>query len=276
MKKTLPTLLDYYNGTNEIPTGTFRISPSQVSKFFSNTSEWYRTNLLGEDASFTSSTSSVLGTCVHYVCERYGKTQQFTDADKQEVAKYIEKHTNPEYEDFNPEIDKSVVETQYKIMATELVNQFLSSHIPTNVEDFLHHEILPDVFVGGSCDYYDEKTGTVLDWKTTSTLTAPKTISYPYRLQLLCYAWLYRQQGKPVNRIQIAYVTRAETNRISEVTQKRLKDYPSTISILSESISETDLEFIESILNLIAHSVQTFKSNPELQFLLAQDWRLRA
>lgn len=271
----LPTDLDYYSGEHEVPNGTFRISPSQLSKFFSSTSEWYRTNLLGEPDPFTSSTSSVLGTCVHYVCEVYAKTQTFTDYNRKQVTNYVTKHTNPAYSDYNPEVDADTILTQYKLMGSEVVNQFLASHLPTNVEDFLYHELLPNIGVGGSCDYYDSKTGTVLDWKTTSALTAPKSISYPHRLQLLTYAWLYHKQGLPVHRIQIAYITRSETNRISATTGKSLKDYPATVSILSESISETDLEFIESILNLIAHSVQTFKSNPELQFLLAQDWRLK-
>ena len=272
--KTLKTDLDYYNGHNEIPAGTFRISPSQLARFFTYTSQWYRENLLGETG-FTSSTASVLGTCVHYVCEVYSKTQTFTDHNKQQIENYIIKHTTPGYSDFNPDVDGDLIRLQYKAMGNTVVNDFLSSHIPTNCEDFISHEILPGIHVGGSCDYYDAKTATVLDWKTTSALSAPKTISYEYRLQLLTYAWLYQQQGNPVNRIQIAYITRSQTGRVSDTTGKPLKDYPSTVTILSETISETDFDFIESILTLVAHSVQRWNSTPADRYLLAQDLRLK-
>ena len=260
--------LDYYNGKNEVPEGTFRISASSISKFFDHTRQWWGENLLGEEG-FNSSTASVLGTCVHYVAEQYSKTRKITDADKAEIEAYIVQEAEK-----NPEVEADIVREQYKPMAEELVRNFLVSNMPTNSEDFMFEEILPGIGVGGSCDYYDEKTGTVGDYKTTGALNAPTYISKAYKWQLLVYAWLYRKQDLPVNRIKIIYVTRNTVGRVSEKTGKPMKDYPSTVTTITEEITDEDLDFIESIINQIAHSVQLWKTQPELHWALAQDFRL--
>ena len=182
--KNIRTKLDYYNGENEIPEGQFRISASSIYDFFTSTNAWFRENLYGETG-FISSTASVLGTCVHFVAETYAKTEDFTDADKLEVENYIIKHTTPGYKDYNPDIDGELIREQYKIMAGAVVNEYIIPNMPTTVEDFLHHEILDGIRVGGSCDAYqaDEAntTGVVVDYKTTGELSAPKKISMKYR-----------------------------------------------------------------------------------------------
>lgn len=261
--------LDYYNGTNEVPEGSFRISASSISKFFYDTRQWWGENLLEEEG-FLSSTSSVLGTCVHYVAEMYGKNKEVSDEDKLEIEKYITQEASK-----NESIDAELIREQYKVMGENLINSFIISNPPTHQEEFMYKEILPGIGVGGSNDYFNEKTGTVADYKTTSSLTAPTSISYPYRLQLLVYAWLYQQRGFNVNRIQIVYVTRNTVGRVSEKTGKPMKDYPTTVKVLSEQVTEEDMEFIESVINIVADSVKTWKEKPELRYLLAQDYRLK-
>ena len=219
------------------------------------------------ESGFTGSTASVLGTCVHYCAERYASTQDVNSEDVAEIEAYIAQECSKD-----PSIESHVILANYKPMAESLIKTFVAKAIPTHTEEFMYKEILPGIGVGGSCDYY--RNGTIGDYKTTSALTAPKTISKAYKFQLLVYAYLFREQGLPADRIQIIYVTRNVTNRISEKTGKPMQDYPSQTTVLSEQITSEDMDFIESIIHLIAHSVDTWNKHPELRYLLAQDWRL--
>lgn len=273
MNKKLPCKLDYYNGENEVPNDAFRISASGISRFFTSTNKWWRENLLDEEG-FTGSTASVLGTCVHYLCEQYGKNKKITAEDEKEIDNYILKHTDPEYADYNPEIDADLIYSQYKVMAEAAINDYVSLNVPSEIEPFVSEEVLPNIFVGGSIDNI---TGSiVVDYKTTSTkaTSLPKTIPYAYRCQLLTYAWVLKQQGKQVDRIRVVYITRNDTDRISEKTGKPLTQYPSKAVTLTESITEEDFDTIEGMIQVIAHSVKTWQDQPELRHLLAQDWRL--
>ena len=264
--------LAYNNGIGIVKEGDFRISASGISRFFSNTNAWWRENMMGETG-FISSTASVLGTCVHYVAEVFAKTGTFTDQNKQEVEDYIVAHTNPAYTDYNEEVDGDIIRTQYKIMAQNIVNEYLINNIPTQVELFVTEEILPGIFVGGSIDAITNDI--VCDYKTTSMTKLPETIKFEYRLQLLTYAWIMRKQGTTINRIRIIYVSRDKPGAISEKTGRQLKSYPSEVKVITENVTEEDFEYIQGIINMISHSVQRWNEVPEDRYLLAQDWRLK-
>lgn len=257
------------NGGGIMPKGHFRIGASQISRFFTNTNQWYRENLLNETG-FVGSTASVLGTCVHAVAECVATDVQ---PSKDLIEEFIYKQASE-----NPDVIASDVIANYTYMSEALVNDYLLDNMPTNSEDFLYEEILPGIGVGGSCDAAilpdDKQSGLIIDYKTTGALTAPTTISYGYKLQLLTYAWLYKQQGHYVDRIRIVYVTRNQVGRVSEKTGKPLKDYPSKTTTITEQITDEDFDMIEGIINVIAHSVQHWQNNPEHRHLLAQDWRL--
>ena len=285
--KTIKTKLDYDNGENVVPEGSFRISASGIARFITDGNAWWRENLLGESG-FTGSTASVLGTLVHYCAERYALTSTFSDDDKSEVANYLLKHTDPEYKEYNPDVDKSIIDNQFPIMAQNLINSYVSSNMPTEVEPFVAHEIKPNIFVGGSIDalegvYINEpipgspvtSSGTIVDYKTTSMIKLPDTIKYEYRLQLLTYAWVLKQKGINIDRIRIVYVSRDKPGAISEKTGKQLKSYPSQVKVLTENILEQDLEYIDGIINLIADSIERWNSTPEDRYLLAKDYRLK-
>ncbi len=272
LKKKYIGPLSYYNGENEIPAGTFRISASGVSRFFSETSNWWRENLLGEEG-FTNSTASVLGTLVHRIAEQYAKNGTVTAQDKEEMEAYIESFTNPEYDTFNPEIDASIIKYQYPIMGMALVNDYLIPNMPDQVEPFVYHEFKKGIGAGGSID---NVTGDcVVDYKTTGALNAPTSISFAYRLQLLTYAYLLRQQGTEISRIRIVYVTRNQVGRVSDKTGKPLKNYPCTVTTLTEQIEEKDFNYIEGILKLISESVEVWNKFPNSRYILAQDYRLK-
>jgi len=262
------TRLDYYNGQNEVPAGSTRISASSIAKFFSKTTGWWRENLMGEEG-FTNSTASILGTCTHFVAEEFARTGE---VDKDEIERYIAQFDDETVEE-NWELDTSLIRLQYPIMGMALVNNYLMENPPSTIEEFMYKEILPGIGVGGSCD--NRTNDCVVDYKTFGGLTAPSTISYEYKLQLLVYAWLYTQMGIKINQIRIVYITRNTVGRISEKTQKPMKDYPTTVTVINEVIEQKDLDFIESLIYLVSDSIDAWNKMPELRYLLAQDYRLK-
>ncbi len=116
---------------------------------------------------------------------------------------------------------------------------------------------------------------TIVDWKTTSALSAPKVMSYQYKLQLLTYAWILRKQGHQINRIRIVYITTNVVGRVSETTGKPMKDYPTDVSVINEQITEEDMDMIGGLINVICHSVKRWQDVPTDRYLLAQDFRLK-
>jgi len=117
--------------------------------------------------------------------------------------------------------------------------------------------------------------GTLIDYKTTSKLTPPTDIPIYYLYQLLAYAYMYNKRGIPINRIRIVWVTNHVVGRISEKTNKPMKDYPSTVGTSTQTITNEDMDFIESILKLVAEKVAYYKAHPETAYLLFNDYRLK-
>lgn len=262
-------LFSYNNGSSVIPADVFRISPSQISKFFSNTSDWYRAMLLDEEG-FTGSTATHLGNCVHAAAETYVTTGSISCP---AINAYISSITDPE-------VDKQIIRHQYPTMAETLVSDYLSTAKLINpvCEQFVVAEVMPGVVVGGSIDLYSSNFGGIVtDYKTMGSLDTarlPTKVPYDYWFQQMAYCWALRKLGKPVSYFQLVYVTRHNTGRLND-KGKPLKDYPSQVHILKEPVTDESLDTIEGILKLIAESVLLWKSSPEYRHLLSQDWRLR-
>jgi len=282
MSLVTKTKLDYNNGENEVPKGSYRISASGVGKYFSQTRQFWGELMLGETG-FTGSTASVLGTCVHYTAECVANHGDVKQADEKEIERYIEQFENPENVAYDQEIDCDIIRYQWPLMARVLKEDYLNSNKPTSSEDFLYKEMLPGIGAGGSCDAIDGivnskgkiEFGTIVDYKTSSAKTLPTSIKFDYRLQLLTYAWLYTQRGHHVDKIRIVYITRNDTGRISEKTGKPLKDYPTKVEVLTEAITSEDLQYIEGILQLISESIDAWNNYPACRHLLSQDQRLK-
>lgn len=281
--------LSYVPGNSIIPEGCFGISPSQLHRFFSKPHEWYRTEVLNEKG-FTDSTSSVLGTIIHFIAEEFIKTKS---VDKSAIYEHLyeeyvvdKSRTVPSFsdeeaiEDFlidniDPEVvDVEYIFNQYKVMGNALI-QFLRQRArPSRSEELIHAEVLPGYHVCGSCDAV-VGNHRVIDFKTTSDLTAKSKIPYEYKLQLLCYAYIYRKMGLPINTISIIWITHNQVNRVSETNGKPLKDAPTKVTEVSEIIDDKDMLFIESLLKLISESVQADKDYPQLRHIIWKDYRLK-
>ena len=161
-------------------------------------------------------------------------------------------------------------------MSERLVNDYILPNMPTRVEQFISVELLPGIYPSGSCDAL-HSNDCIVDYKTYNSSTEPKTISQAYKYQLLIYAYIYRKMGLPIDRIRLVYVNRSiDTRRISEKTGKEIgKIQLPRVTVLTESITDEDIEFIESVLLLCAETYMKYKESPDLAYLLFRDYRLK-
>jgi hypothetical protein len=262
----------YDNGVGIVPEGSFRISASQISKFLDTTTDWCREHLMGESG-FAGSTATHLGTVIHAAAEMYTK-ERIVHRDL--IESFIDSITDPE-------VDKSYIRSQYPAMVETLINGYLAHNVPDETELFMYKEILPGIGVGGSLDSIKygsrpiNKLGAgnrIVDYKTTSSKTAVTKFSRPYWFQQGVYVWLCKQQEIRIDYVDLVYVTTQDVNRISEVTGKPMKDYPSTTYTVTQEVTKEWLDIIESTIMMIAHSVDMWNKQPDLRWLIAKDWRL--
>lgn len=254
----------------QIPDCSFRISPSSISKFFDYPSVWYKDHILGQKE-FTASTSTVLGTVVHAFAESYVKG---LDLSREEADAFILQSARSQPIGADPILIQDIKDA-YPEMAMRLINDYIRKNKPTVVEEQIYARVLDDIYVGGSCD---NRTGdTVVDYKTYSSATKPKSIPFYYKIQCLAYAWIYQQNGTPINRIRLVYVNRPIDGRyISEKTGKECgKITPPEVTVLTEIISPDDWELIENTLKLIAETVQYVRQHPDTAHLLFKSYKLK-
>jgi len=253
----------HYNNGEAVTKGAFRISASQVSKFFDSTSQWYHEHLLGEGG-FTGNTASNLGTVVHAGIEMF-VTEGGVDYEA------IDAHINSIKD---PEVDTYDILNNYGCML-DVALSYVESNMPDMVEEFVFHELLPGIGVGGSIDARYVAKRRLKDWKTTAAKTAPTKFSRNYWFQQMTYAWVLKQKGITIDYIDLVYITKGEMGRVSEKTGKPLKDYPPTVTVVTEEVTESSLELIGSCLQIIAESVKAWNEQPEIRHLLAQDSRVK-
>lgn len=280
----MATELDYISGSTAIPKNCFGISPSSLGRFFSEPHLWYREYFL-DQPSFTGCTATVLGTCMHYVAECSVKEKE---VDHLEIYKYIyEQCCRPSLAEFpadldealdfllanaRPEFDVYHILEQYPIMSATLLDT-VANLTPTKAEELVASEVIPGVWAAGSIDL--QCGPHIYDYKSTSALSAPKSIEYKHKLQLLTYAYIKQKTGTPIKTINIIYVTTNQVNRVG-TSGKPLADYPSTAAILTHYVTAEDIEFIESLLKLVAETVLYVQANPSTAYLLFKDYRLKS
>jgi len=263
----------------------FRIQASGIADFFDSTTYWYRNKLLGEDG-FLGSTTSVAGTVLHFLAEQYSINGQITDLDRADIDEYISLQASDT-------IDPDEVKPKVKPMWAAL-KQYLIEHPVSLSEPFIESPTLNNsISVGGSIDGIVDLTDPtakyqslnelpldhrykLIDYKSTSSKLAPKSMSRKYEWQLLVYAYcLKKEVGIDVVEIEDIFINHEHIGEISPKTGKQLKSYPSVVTPIGRTIGQEDFDFIESIINLISDSVYKFITTPEDRYLLAMDYRLK-
>ena len=243
----------------QIPDSTFRISPSQIEKFFSYPAIWYEEQVLGEKQ-FSGNTSTELGTIVHAIAEAYAKGEPTS---REEVEKYLTSKIKTRSVTDEP-LDLELIRDLYPTLSALLINDYLAENKPSRVEYQTFAEVLPGIHVGGSVD---NRTGsTIVDYKNVAT--APTngnngTIPFGYKIQLLAYAFCDRAQGILTDRLRLVYTVRPT------------KTLPARIFIVNHQIADSDWELIENTLMLIAETIQVSRSHPELTHLLFKSMKLK-
>lgn len=260
------TELDYVS--TPIPTeGEFKISPSAFAKFIDKPHIWYREEILEEDR-FEYNTASVLGTIVHYcACMVAQKKEVNTD----EIDKYIDKW--PVNEDYCP----VTVRAQYINMAERLVNDYVLDRPDfIAIEESFCTEIKDKFYAAGTVDILEgtKEDCMITDYKSYSSKTKPRTIPQHYKYQLLVYAWILTQLGYNVARIRLVYINRNIEGEISEKTGKRMKSYPPEVTVLTETLENSDIDFIDGLLKLCVDSCLAGDKHPELVHVIWHDPRL--
>ena len=262
-------LFEYYDGKDQMPEGSFKISPSGVEKFFSDKVTWYSENLLGAPKKFTGSTATVLGTCVHACAEVVANSLIAKEPhNSAELAEAIEAHIDTYEED--EDYDTGKIRGLWHSMAELLIQDYVMEANTIATEDYIQHELLPGIFVGGT---YDAITSTapndnlmkpagqltVRDYKTASKL--PSVFTYAYKLQAYTYAYILHQKGIKVSYVELCYAVQPT------------KTLPVRTKNFVIPFDDQAYDFIEGILYLIADSTQAFKALPEWRYLLMNDYR---
>lgn len=245
----------------------FKISPSKFADFITHPHRWYRSEISKEDV-FTYNTSSVIGTIVHYCAEMVAKGEI---VDQNAIDEYINsKEPSDEY-------DPEVVRAHYVDMAETLVNDYVLHNTFFKVEEQFLTEIRDGYYAGGTSDALqgDQDDCMIVDYKSYNSKTKPRAFPAGYKYQLLVYAYILRKLGYNVTRLRLVFINRNIEGEISEKTGKRLKSYPPEVTVLTESVTEEDFDFIEGLLELSVDTVQHHKKHPELAHITWHDPRLR-
>jgi hypothetical protein len=246
----------------------FKISPSSFASFISRPWQWYRQQIQGLDV-FEYNTSSVIGSVVHYCAETVARGEE---VDEEEILRYINKHEE------NENFCLATAHDNWYPMALELINNYVLVEKDTilEVEKAFAALVSNGVYAAGTVDLLQGEIEDCMltDYKTYSSKIKPKSIPADYKYQLLVYCWILKKLGYNVTRVRLVYVNRPIDGGISEKTGKPLKSYPPELTILTEIVTDEDLEYIESMLMLCKDTLEASEKYPELLHIIWHDARL--
>jgi len=245
----------------------YKISPSQFSKFIEKPWQWYQEAMLGNGV-FEGSTSSVLGTVIHVLAEKAAKGEP---VDRSAVLTWLNEL------DVTEETDIDEIVRNYPEMSMTLINNYALKHKYLAVEQGVGVELTEDIIVAGTIDRLEgtDNDITIVDYKTYHSKTKPKSIVPTYRYQLLTYAWILKRLGYNPTRMKLVFVNRPIDGGVSEKTGKPLKSYPSEVTELVEEITEDDMNFIDSMIELFKDTIKVLEQYPELKHVIFHDMRLK-
>lgn len=247
-----------------------KISPSSFANFIERPHHWYRTQILGEDV-FDYNSMSVIGTIVHYCAEQVAKGDE---VDEEAIEAFIA--SKEPKDDYDPE---RVRKGWYPI-ALALINGYVTESMPNYlpVEEQHCADLGEGIYAAGTTDVLQgtKEDCMIVDYKTYSSKTKPKSILKHYFYQLMVYAWILRKNGYNVTRVRNVYVNEHIDGGISEKTRKPLKSYPPEVVVLTQEVTEEDFAFIESMLELCKETYRASEAHPELLHVIYHDPRLKA
>jgi len=247
--------MDFSYTQVELPDdAVFKISPSQIDNFFSSPVVWYKEQILGQKV-FEGSTATELGTIIHAVAEAYAKSESTS---RDEIEEYLLTISNPD-------VDKNLIRDLYPMMAEALINEYVSTNPPTEVEYQTLAHVKDGVYVGGTVDNRTgtRESSTIVDYKNVSTKPNTNSIPFGYKIQMLAYAYADRERGIDTDRIRLVYTVRPT------------KTLPVRVFVVNHMIQESDWLLIEGVLDLIAESVLAVKKDPTLTHLIFKSMSLK-
>lgn len=245
----------------------YNISPSMLYQFYSNPSSWYKTTIIGEENSFHGNTATVLGTICHMIydyasrdilggnckpnrliidkqLELYDKWRDEQGYDKIDVEDILKSY---------PEI-VNVVVPQYIVIANDILPpRFTEKQFITHLGD--------GIYIGGTIDRCD--VDCVVDFKTVSSKPDELIIPFNYKLQLMAYAKILRDNGYDIQRIRIVYGV------------KPLKKTPARCFIVTEQITQEHEELFDNTIELIKDSINLVTERPDLAYVIFRDMNLK-
>ena len=231
----------------------FKISPSQIDKFFKYPSVWYKEEVLKEKEDFKNTAMS-LGTVCHYIYEQVGLGLS-DSIDTEYIENQIE--TLSGYED----VDTAEVIRQYRGLCNVVVNEYIINNMPTHTEYPTYAEVTGNVYVGGTIDNITNSI--VVDYKTVATKPSVTNIPFNYKIQLLAYAYALSRSNHFIDRIRLVYGV------------KPTKTLPARCFVVTEEITYEDWNLIEDTLKLMAETIIKVKKQPELTHLLFKSMKLK-
>jgi hypothetical protein len=261
---------NYKSAAEHLPekTNTFFISPSAFPQFINKKHKWFREQFIGEDI-FAGNTGSHLGNIVHKAAELF---MQGIDITNEQCEEYI--NSLPD----NEHINKNIMRSSYRQMIDSLLTGYLMDISVDETEKFIYYDMSSTVTIGGTFDYVRTENGNKIigDYKTTSSKLPPKRIDANHRLQALIYCYIMDKSGlERPDMLEIVYITRPHAPVISEKTGKPGKEYFATTTVLQEVVTDDDMEYIDSLMNLCTDTFHYFVKHPEVAHILYSDQRLK-
>ena len=237
----------------------FRISPSQIGKFFEYPKVWYLENIKGDTPVFKGSTATITGTICHYIYECLTKK---IDVDRESINSTLDEYKKTcDIQDVN----WNQIKADYPLVAGSVVNEYLltanNKGCLIESEKQIASKVMDGIYVAGTIDRIEGDV--VVDFKTVSTKPNESSIPFHYKIQLLSYAYALRKKGYEINRIRIVYGI------------KPTKTLPARCVVVTENIDYVSEQLMNNTLKLIAESVLKVRENPELTYLIFKSYDLK-
>lgn len=250
-------------------TGKYNISATQIERFFKDSIGFYK-NVVKNEITFKGNSNTMLGTIVHYCISSFLQGNHDKEMITKNITEYI---SQMNFEELEEEIDFDVL-AKWKDMANEAIKWCSSNLDLYDLQSEKRYIAMLDeednIYLNGTLDLL-HKGEELIDFKTTSNMTDINSIPTQYITQLYAYCYLLDMNDIPLPRfLSIVYIHQPYLNRISEITGKKLKDYPCRVYKLPIEFDDKTYFLVKEKINLIKNAIKS--NNPVLAFRLYGDY----